>query len=250
MSARAFATVIFMALAGVALCSVQASSQSCGLLIEASPDGSETPIKGVFATVISRETSRIYKSVFKQGLPYFAKLPEGDYKLTLKKVGYKQTIDNVTISCDEAEDGIFTTYATLWRGSTAETVDLASRPVKEMRLDRITRLGSMDADTSSALPAPKPPPKVVSGGVLNGKAISLPLPEYPPAARAVRASGACSIQVLIDEDGNVTSANAVSGHPLLRAAAEAAAREAKFPPTLLSGQPVKVSGVITYNFVP
>jgi periplasmic protein TonB len=99
-------------------------------------------------------------------------------------------------------------------------------------------------------PKPKPVPKQISGGVLNGKATSLPKPPYPPAARAVRAAGAVSVQVLIDESGNVVSASAVSGHPLLRAAAVQAARSAKFSPTQLSGQAVKVSGVITYNFVP
>jgi len=93
-------------------------------------------------------------------------------------------------------------------------------------------------------------PKVISGGVLNGKATSLPKPAYPPAARTVRASGAVSVQVLVDERGNVVSASAVSGHPLLRSAAVQAARGAKFSPTMLSGQAVKVSGVITYNFVP
>ena len=96
---------------------------------------------------------------------------------------------------------------------------------------------------------PKPPSKPISGGVLNGKARSLPKPPYPPAARAVRAAGPVTVQVLIDENGNVVSASAVSGHPLLRAAAASAARGAKFSPTMLSGQPVKVSGVITYNFV-
>lgn len=99
-------------------------------------------------------------------------------------------------------------------------------------------------------PTPKPAPKTVSGGVLNGKATSLPKPAYPPAAKAVRAAGSVSVQVLISESGSVISASAVSGHPLLRGAAEGAARGARFSPTLLSGQPVKVSGVITYNFVP
>jgi len=93
-------------------------------------------------------------------------------------------------------------------------------------------------------------PKTISGGVLNGKATELPKPPYPPAARAVRASGAVSVQVLVDESGRVVSANAVSGHPLLRAAAVQAARSAKFNPTLLSGKPVKVSGVLTYQFTP
>lgn len=97
-------------------------------------------------------------------------------------------------------------------------------------------------------PPKKAPPKTISGGVLNGKAISLPKPPYPAAAKAIRAAGAVSVQVLIDESGRVVSASAVSGHPLLRAAAVSAAQGARFSPTLLSGQAVKVSGVITYNF--
>lgn len=96
---------------------------------------------------------------------------------------------------------------------------------------------------------PTPPRAPISGGVLNGKAISLPKPSYPPIARAAHASGTVAVQVTIDENGNVISAHAVSGHPLLQAVAVAAARGAKFSPTKLSGQPVKVTGVITYNFV-
>lgn len=91
--------------------------------------------------------------------------------------------------------------------------------------------------------------KKISVGVLNGKALSLPKPAYPAAARAVNASGAVNVQVMIDEQGNVVSADAVSGHPLLRATAIKAALESKFSPTALQGQPVKVTGVIVYNFV-
>jgi len=167
-----------------------------------------------------------------------------------------------------------------------DVTSVTKNPVKEMRLDSLTKLGSSDSDTGAQVdpsmartvtsggtgglstgsgtdtsgsegappppppPAKKEPPKTISGGVLNGKAISLPKPPYPPAARAVRASGAVSVQVLIDESGRVVSASAASGHPLLQAAAVAAARGARFSPTLLSGQPVKVSGIITYNFVP
>ena len=102
-------------------------------------------------------------------------------------------------------------------------------------------------------PAPKPTPEpkktIVSGGVLNGKAISKPQPAYPPIAKAARAQGTVTVQIVVDESGRVISASAVSGHPLLQQAAVAAARQARFSPTLLSGQPVKVSGVITYNFV-
>ena len=98
-------------------------------------------------------------------------------------------------------------------------------------------------------PQPTPPRAPISGGVLNGKAISLPKPNYPPIARQAHASGTVVVQVTIDENGSVISAHAVSGHPLLQAVAVAAARGARFSPTKLSGQPVKVTGVITYNFV-
>jgi len=56
--------------------------------------------------------------------------------------------------------------------------------------------------------------------------------------------------VTVDEKGNVVAASAVSGHPLLRASAVQAARQSKFSPTLLSGKPVKVKGIIVYNFTP
>jgi len=100
-------------------------------------------------------------------------------------------------------------------------------------------------------PEPKatPPRAPISGGVLNGKAISLPKPPYPPIAKAAHASGTVVVQVLIDENGSVVSAHAVSGHPLLQAVAVNAAKQARFSPTKLSGQPVKVTGVIQYNFV-
>lgn len=96
--------------------------------------------------------------------------------------------------------------------------------------------------------APPRPSRPQSMGVINGKATELPMPVYTAAARAVNAHGSVSVQVLVDERGNVVSANAVSGHPLLRPAAESAARRARFSPTLLSGEPVKVAGVIVYNF--
>ena len=98
-------------------------------------------------------------------------------------------------------------------------------------------------------PKPTPPRAPISGGVLNGKAIRLPKPQYPAIAKQARASGTVVVQVTIDENGNVISAKAVSGHPLLQAVSVAAARGARFSPTKLSGQPVKVTGVITYNFV-
>lgn len=91
-------------------------------------------------------------------------------------------------------------------------------------------------------------PRIVSGGVLTGKAISLPSPGYPMAAKAVGASGTVTVQVLITGDGRVYSAKPISGHPLLQSASRSSACQGRFTPTTLLGNPVKVSGVITYNF--
>ena len=110
-----------------------------------------------------------------------------------------------------------------------------------------------DNTTITDMPPIKVPPVkrnvVQSLGVINGRASNLPKPNYPPAAVAVNAQGKVDVQVLIDESGRVISAKAVSGNPLLRLAAENAARNARFTPTLLSNVPVKVTGVIVYNFM-
>ena len=103
---------------------------------------------------------------------------------------------------------------------------------------------------SNGAPGVPRKPKTISGGVLNGKAITLPKPSYPEIARKSRIPGRVVVGVTIDEQGNVIEAHAVSGHRLLREAAVEAAREARFTPTLLSGQPVLVTGTISYDFVP
>ena len=116
-----------------------------------------------------------------------------------------------------------------------------------------SRVDEVSDDVSVKAPPP-PAPKaekktmIKTGGVVNGSAINLPKPAYSAAAQAIRAAGAVNVQVTIDENGKVISAKAVSGHIMLRQAAEDAAWRARFKPTTLSGVPVKVSGVIVYNF--
>lgn len=85
--------------------------------------------------------------------------------------------------------------------------------------------------------------KPINGGVLNQKAIYLPQPEV-----SGEATGVVLVQVLVDEQGSVIEARAVSGPQHLQAAAVTAARLARFSPTLLMGEPVRVSGTISYNF--
>jgi TonB family protein len=99
-----------------------------------------------------------------------------------------------------------------------------------------------------AVPTPRPLLKPVSGGVLNGKAVTLPAPPYPEAAKRMRTSGTVGVEVVVDENGKVISAQALSGPAILRESAVQAALKARFSATKLSGQPVKVTGIINYRF--
>lgn len=116
-------------------------------------------------------------------------------------------------------------------------------------------VGNTDTGVDENLPKEAPPlPKIVkdrppvSGGAMTGKATYLPQPVYSAAALAVRAQGIVVVQITVDETGKVISAKALDGNALLRPAATAAALKARFKPTTLSGVPVKVTGLITYNF--
>jgi TonB family protein len=107
-------------------------------------------------------------------------------------------------------------------------------------------LVALDEPPPSA--GPRPILKPVSGGVLNGIALSLPPPTYPEAAKRMRTSGVVTVDVVLDENGKVVSATATGGPTILRDPAVQAALKARFSPTKLSGQPVKVSGTINYKF--
>lgn len=95
-------------------------------------------------------------------------------------------------------------------------------------------------------PTPRPastPSRNLNGGVLNGMAVSLPRPIYPPMAKQIGVGGQVRVQVSVDGGGNVVSARAVSGHPMLRSAAESAARQSK-----MRTDAANTTGQIVYNF--
>lgn len=104
-------------------------------------------------------------------------------------------------------------------------------------------------DVSAFGSAPETSDRPYSDGVLQGMALSKPVPRYPDAARAARIEGTVRVRIVVGEDGSVLTAKAVSGRELLRNAAVDAACRSSYAPTLLSGTPVKVVGVISYNFV-
>jgi TonB family protein len=163
------------------------------------------------------------------------------------------------------EDGKWKVYRGIDVGDESEPFDSSFTPKKSAIADSTP---APDASPLEVLTAPPPPPAnsnrapatnsnsaapptsnaPVSAGLRNSKAIRLPKPSLPATAKAAKASGTVLVNVLVDENGNVMTADAVSGHPLLREAAEQAARIAHFQPTLVGGQRVKVKGSISYNF--
>jgi protein TonB len=134
---------------------------------------------------------------------------------------------------------------------TRKTLSADSNAPAQLVTSNVNTAGSpavrLDSEPPTA-PAPRPILKPVSGGVLNGTALSLPPPYYPENARRLRMSGVVVVQVVVDETGKVISAEAISGPSTFKDVALQAALKARFSPTKLSGQPVKVSGVINYKF--
>jgi protein TonB len=113
------------------------------------------------------------------------------------------------------------------------------------------------APAEDPLPPPRPTPAPLktrpqirlSSHVISSKILSKPAPPYPPLARQTRVEGTVTVEILVNEQGRVVAAQATNGPLLLRAAAQQSAYQARFSPTTISGQAVKVSGVITYNFI-
>ncbi len=93
-----------------------------------------------------------------------------------------------------------------------------------------------------------PKETIVSAGVLNGRATSLPKPRYPEDVKQKGIGGQVVVKVVTDLNGNIITAEAISGPAELRPTSIEAARAAKVSPTKLSGQLVKVSGVFVYTF--
>jgi TonB family protein len=85
-------------------------------------------------------------------------------------------------------------------------------------------------------------------GVLNMKILNEPLPTYPQKAKDMNIQGRVEVQLLINEDGEVIFANPLSGPEEFWAECVKAAVTARFKPARLSGEPVKITGRVNFDF--
>lgn len=171
----------------------------------------------------------------------------GDYKgLARFTETEKAFFAQIVVGADETDEDVRQFLSSFKVGST-NTDAKATGIISTQDLRGIPSSGSGSAE----LP-PEPWPRTtgpIIGGVLNGKALSLARPSYPKAARKNHDEGLVRVRIVIDEFGKVISAEAIEGPESLREAAIDAAYQSRFSPTRLMGQPVKVSGVIIYNFI-
>ncbi len=189
----------------------------------------ETPIKNASAILVNRETNKEIKSILKEEMPYFSKILEGRYILKVTKKEYKTTIKESNLDCRLANDqGAVSEIIFLWKGDSKQIAQMS--------------YSSPSIRTGDNYPSSIPNLN------FNRTVVKFVRPEYPEAARRVKVFGSVSVRVEIDEEGNVISATATSGHLLLYAAAEKAARACKFSPYVEKGQPVKSRSVLSFSF--
>lgn len=194
-------------------------------------DSENFPVKDYKIRLINAKTKKSVKTSKIGEDSVVSGIREGSYITTISKDGFQKTESKFLLDCSLADpQNTVSEIVFLWKGD--------SRKTFKSYFDGSAGTFIV-AKTQSSEPEP-----------LNSGAVTLARPEYPRAARAVRASGKIEVQVLINELGYVVSAKAVSGHPLLHVAAVEAAKKSKFKMTLLSGIPVKVNGIIVYNFIP
>jgi hypothetical protein len=199
-------------------------SEEVILLIEA-----KVTIKDLKSGIVTESAERFEPFIFRN-------VPEGDYEITATKNNYKQGINKVTLNCAQVNDEKIRPFGIiLQKGNANEKVLTDER-------ESIVK-GTFKLSGKAVSSQEERQKKFVElNDILNYKAVSLGKPVYPLAAKATGASGIVYVWVEVDEQGNVSSAQAVSGHPLLHMAAIKAAKESKFPSA-------ETLGVLIYNFV-
>lgn len=258
---KKIACVCFFMIVGVSGMSVRAQSNLCDLRInsyELMPGSRGRPVGDARGTAKNALTGITFSSKSIGRTVYFSSLKEGTYRVFITRTGWKPASETVTLDCKQADSqNILCWDIELIREPSFQRSGDGER---EFAIVNVAVGTGSDTDyarqQTCQYPLPRPTmPRIfvtrtILGGVMNQRAISLPRPAYPAEAKDVNVSGVVTVQVLVDERGFVTSAVAVSGHRLLRKSAENAARLAKFAPITIENVPMKVKGILYYNFVP
>lgn len=210
-----FGILILFALGSVL--TAQAQKKSCNLNFKVYVYEAKAPqnrLKNASLVIKDLRTKEEKALILSPNVQGFENLTEGKYRIDVTRDGYKQKTKDINLECDFADrQNIVWQNIYLWKGKTASEADLIEDVV---------------------------PTKPVYSSQTNVQSKDGGQGEF----------GKVSVQIVIDEDGNVISAKALDGKPSLAKASIKAVRQSRFAPTMLAGTPVKVTGVIVYNFVP
>ena len=229
-------TVFLLSIAN--LSAITAQTKTCDLQFEVfqfpkAGDKEEIKINDVKAALIRLDNLKKEDAKNSNNTLRFSSLEEfpsgqsqATYRLAVKRNGYKTTFKSFRLDCSKAnEKNLVSKTVYLIEGNSKERTHF----IDEGDLKPIAEIGHVGVDDL----------------ILKYSQPSM----YPPAAKAVHASGVVLVVVGINEEGNVAFAQAVQGNPLLRAEAVEAAKKSKFVPTLIGNKPTKVKAIMAYNFV-
>lgn len=118
----------------------------------------------------------------------------------------------------------------------------------QLAKEEADRVAKEEAAKAEAARLAAPPEFINVGALSTADATRMITPTYSAMARQSRVTGKVSVAVDLDEEGNVTKADATDGPAMLRQSAEDSAKRTKFKPALFNGKPIKAKGTITYNF--
>lgn len=202
---------------------VDAQKKVCDLQLSVQEQISKESIKTANSTLENAEGKVSYANIVGDNL-YFSDLEEGMYILAAWSEGYKTSLKRIKFVCDESSEQKIYKSIYLLKGNPNEKIHVIDKDFA------IIQKSGMTGE--------------------NNLALSLPKPIYPQSAIKNKISSKVFVEVLIDEKGKVESAKAIGGDSAFWKAAEDAAKEALFIPSVVAGKPVKVTGSIVYNFVP
>lgn len=236
--------LVFSATVLLLLFDVAAAGQNktCGLSLKVVDADGKKEIAEAYAEAYALELSRAFYAYPEGSNHTFENLESGYYQFTVQKRGYKVSRYFKHLDCSDLEiDRKESILIPLHQGNISEQEDVTPRPkAATSGSSRFTVVGKKPSLEDVARLA----------NYLNFLAAELGKPNYPPAARAVKAAGLVTVHVIVNEEGEIESAEAWTGHPLLRAAAKQAAQKSRFDPVLVRNKPIKLQGFIVYNFVP
>jgi peptidyl-prolyl cis-trans isomerase A (cyclophilin A) len=155
--------------------------------------------------------------------------------------------------CDDASVDVVKAIARVPR-------DANDKPLSPVMLEKVTIFNQLPPTIPPPTPLPPPgaanspetapmPRRIsISAGVAQGMLISRTRPVYPIDAKKAGVSGTVVLRALIGTDGLIKDLQVVSGPELLGQAALDAAKEWRYRPYLLNGDPVEVRTTINIIF--